>query len=60
MTRTRIDPDSLAHIRIAIRIPAELKARFDAYCDEHGLTMSDVIRRAIDERLTWGEPNYGE
>lgn len=42
-----LDPGSAEPIRIAVRIPAGIKAAFDQFCVERGVTMSDMIRELI-------------
>ncbi len=46
-----LDPGNSDPIRIAVRIPAGMKERFEDYCRERGATMSDVVREMIEQQL---------
>ncbi len=56
----RLDPDSIDTVRIAIRMPAEVKARFDAACKDCGMTMSEAVRIMADRWIAKHEKRAAE
>lgn len=37
--------------RFSIRLDAETERRLEAYCEKHGITKGEAIRRGIDKLL---------
>ncbi len=46
-----LDPGNAEPIRIAVRIPAGVKAEFEAACAQDEISMSDMIRELVGNWL---------